>query len=132
MASSEHTGPVGYTGFVHPAAEICTKSFSIGGASLIEPFVSLEGDSAQIGVACNLQDNDRLLDFAADGRKTLGDLALGDGSFTAHGVTFIGKCASAKRAGRSSTPWCRTPSLGTGASSDRWRACSVRTPGAPS
>ena len=61
MASNEHTGPVGYTGFVHPAASIRTRRFTIGGASLIEPFVSLEGESAQIGVACNLQDNDRLL-----------------------------------------------------------------------
>ena len=91
MASNEHTGPVGYTGFVHPAATIRTKRFSIGGASLVEPFVSLEGDSAQIGVACNLQDNDRLLDFAAGGRQAPGDLTLGDGSFTAHGVTFIGR-----------------------------------------
>ena len=47
MASNEHTGLVGYTGFVHPAAAIRTRRFSIGGASLIEPFVSLEGDSAQ-------------------------------------------------------------------------------------
>ena len=91
MASNEHTGPVGYTGFVHPAASIRTRRFTIGGASLIEPFVSLEGESAQIGVACNLQDNDRLLDFAAAGRQARGDLTLGDGSFTAHGVTFIGR-----------------------------------------
>ena len=91
MASDEHTGLVGYTGFVHPAATIRTKRFTIGGASLIEPFVSLEGDSAQIGVACNLQDNDRLLDFAAAGRQAPGNLTLGDGSFTAHGVTFIGR-----------------------------------------
>ncbi|MBA2638345.1 MAG: hypothetical protein H0U79_09050 [Solirubrobacterales bacterium] len=91
MASHEHAGPVGYTGFVHPAATVRTKRFSIGGASLVEPFVSLEGDSAQIGVACNLQDNDRLLDYAGGGQQTPGDLTLGDGSFTAHGVTFIGK-----------------------------------------
>ena len=91
MASNERTGLVGYTGFVHPAATINTKRFSIGAASLIEPFVALEGDSAQIGAACNLQDNDRLLNFAAGGRQTPGDLTLGDGSFTAHGVTFIGR-----------------------------------------
>lgn len=59
MSSKNHVGPVGYTGFVHPAADIRTKRFSIGGASLIEPFVSLVGDSARIGIACNLQDNDR-------------------------------------------------------------------------
>ena len=91
MTSRKHTGPVGYTGFVHPAAQINTKQFSIGGASLVEPFVSLEGDSAKIGVACNLQDNDRLLNFAAGGKQAQGDLELGDGGFTAHGVTFIGK-----------------------------------------
>ena len=91
MNGNKHTGPVGFTGFVHPAAKINTRQFSIGGASLIEPFVSLDGDSAKIGVACNLQDNDRLLDFAAGGRQAPGDLELGDGAFTAHGVTFIGK-----------------------------------------
>ena len=53
MTNSKRTGPVGYTGFVHPAARINTKQFSIGGASLIEPFVSLDGESAKIGVACN-------------------------------------------------------------------------------
>ena len=91
MTNSTRAGPVGYTGFVHPAARIDTKQFSIGGASLIEPFVSLDGESAKIGVACNLQDNDRLLDFAAAGKQAPGDLERGDGSFTAHGVTFIGK-----------------------------------------
>ena len=88
MTNSKRTGPVGYTGFVHPAARINTKQFSIGGASLIEPFVSLDGESAKIGVACNLQDNDRLLDFASAAKQTAGDLELGDGTFTAHGVTF--------------------------------------------
>ena len=91
MTNSKRTGPVGYTGFVHPAARINTNQFSIGGASLIEAFVSLDGESAKIGVACNLQDNDRLLDFAAAGKQAPGDLELGDGAFTAHGVTFIGK-----------------------------------------
>ena len=41
MTNSKRTGPVGYTGFVHPAARINTKQFSIGGASLIEAFVSI-------------------------------------------------------------------------------------------
>ena len=87
MSSATHNGPVGFTGFVHPTAQVRTKRFSIGGASLIEPFVSLEGDSAEIGVACNLQDNDRLLNFSAQGRACPGDLRLADGTFTAHGVT---------------------------------------------
>jgi carbonic anhydrase/acetyltransferase-like protein (isoleucine patch superfamily) len=91
MASETHTGPVGFTGFVHPTAAIRTDTFSIGGASLIESFVALEGQSAAIGVACNLQDNDRLLDFKNGGRSHRGDLELADGTFTAHGVTFIGK-----------------------------------------
>ena len=91
MAFADRNGPVGFTGFVHPTAEVRTKHFTIGGASLIEAFVSLEGDSAEIGVACNLQDNDRLLDFSANGRQCPGDLRLGDGTFTAHGVTFIGR-----------------------------------------
>lgn len=90
-SQSRHVGPVGYTGFVHPAADIRTRHFSIGGASLIEPYVSLTGESARIGVACNLQDNDRLLDFSGDAGAAPGELDLGDGSFTAHGVTFIGK-----------------------------------------
>jgi len=91
MSHEVRTGPVGFTGFVHPTARIGTKRFGIGGASLIEPFVSLEGDAAEIGVACNLQDNDRLLDYAAQGRGCPGDLVLADGTFTAHGVTFIGR-----------------------------------------
>lgn len=91
MNGDKRSGTVGFTGFVHPAARINTRDFSIGGASLIEPFVALDGDAAKIGVACNLQDNDRLLDFDAGGRQARGDLELGDGAFTAHGVTFIGK-----------------------------------------
>lgn len=91
MSSAISAGPVGYTGFVHPSAKILTAKSSIGGASLIEAFVTLRGERAEIGVACNLQDNDRLLDFDGGGRKAAGDLVLGDGSFTAHGVTFIGK-----------------------------------------
>jgi carbonic anhydrase/acetyltransferase-like protein (isoleucine patch superfamily) len=84
-------GPVGFTGFIHPTARLATTSFSIGPASLIEGFVSLEGDSARIGAASNLQDNDRLLPFDGPGGRTPGDLQMGDGTFTAHGVTFIGR-----------------------------------------
>ena len=91
MSSAITVGPVGYTGFVHPSAKIGVKQSSIGGASLIEAFVTLAGARAEIGVACNLQDNDRLLDYEDGGRHAAGDLVLGDGSFTAHGVTFIGK-----------------------------------------
>lgn len=91
MATETRTGPVGFTGFIHPTAQLNTKRFSIGGASLIEAFVSLAGESADVGVGCNLQDNDRLLGYVADGREIPGDLTLGDGAFTAHGVTFIGK-----------------------------------------
>jgi carbonic anhydrase/acetyltransferase-like protein (isoleucine patch superfamily) len=85
------TGPVGFTGFVHPTARLATTNFSIGPASLIEGFVSLEGDSARIGAASSLQDNDRLLNFDGPGGRTPGDLQVGDGTFTAHGVTFIGR-----------------------------------------
>jgi len=91
MSSAISAGPVGFTGFVYPSAKILVARSSIGGASLIEAFVALHGERADIGVACNLQDNDRLLDFDGGGRQAAGDLVLGDGSFTAHGVTFIGK-----------------------------------------
>jgi carbonic anhydrase/acetyltransferase-like protein (isoleucine patch superfamily) len=91
MTTETRIGPVNFTGFIHPKAQIGTKRFSIGSASLIEAFVSLEGESADVGVACNLQDNDRLLDYKNNGKKTSGSLTLGDGAFTAHGVTFIGK-----------------------------------------
>ena len=85
--SSVRSGPVGYTSFINPSAEIATDRFSIGAQSLIEGFVSLQGSSAVLGNAADLQDNDRLLDHAG----AAGDLAIGDGSFTAHGVTFIGR-----------------------------------------
>ena len=80
------TGPVGFTSFVHPAAAIETDAFSIGAQSLIEGFVRLQGRSARLGNAADLQDNDRLLDHPT----ARGDLVIGDGSFTAHGVTFRG------------------------------------------
>ncbi len=85
MSSAISAGPVGFTGFVHPSAKILVARSSIGGASLIEAFVALHGERADIGVACNLQDNDRLLDFDAGGRQAAGDLVLGDGSFTLRG-----------------------------------------------
>ena len=84
-------GPIGTTGFVHPSLRNDAACSSIGGASLIEPFVSFTGVRVEIGVGCNLQDNDRLLDFARGATHTPGDLVLGDGAFTAHGVTFVGR-----------------------------------------
>lgn len=81
-------GPVGFTSFIHPTAKLNVDQLHLGAASFIDAFVSLTGRSAVIGNAVNLQDNDRLLNFnASNGR---GDLTIGDGSFTAHGVTFIG------------------------------------------
>jgi carbonic anhydrase/acetyltransferase-like protein (isoleucine patch superfamily) len=80
------SGPVGYTSFINPSVKINTRIFSIGAQSLIEGFVSLEGASARIGHASDLQDNCRLLNFG----NSPGNLTIGDGSFTAHGVTFIG------------------------------------------
>lgn len=88
-AESPAAGPVGFTSFIHPSAELNVKELSVGAASIIDAFVSLNGHRAEIGSAVNLQDNDRLLNFShGNGR---GDLKIGDGSFTAHGVTFIGK-----------------------------------------
>ncbi len=89
-AAAAATGPVGFTTFVHPTTGLDVDRFDIGAASLIDAFVSLEGRRARIGNAVNLQDNDRLLDFQPYGRGR-GDLKIGDGTFTAHGVTFVGK-----------------------------------------
>lgn len=89
--SQVRSGPVGFTSFTHPTAKIQTNKFSIGAQSLIEGFVTLNGASARIGNATNLQDNDRLLDYSGGRIPARGDLQIGDGSFTAHGVTFIGK-----------------------------------------
>lgn len=89
--SRVRSGPVGFTSFIHPTAKIQTTQFSIGAQSLIEGFVTLNGASARIGNATNLQDNDRLLDYTGGRIPARGDLQIGDGSFTAHGVTFIGK-----------------------------------------
>jgi carbonic anhydrase/acetyltransferase-like protein (isoleucine patch superfamily) len=88
---SPRSGPIGFTGFVHPTARIRTDSFSIGAASLIEGMVTLDGASARLGAASNLQDNDRLMDFSGPQGTARGDLSIGDGSFTAHGVTFVGR-----------------------------------------
>lgn len=80
-------GAVGFTSFIHPTAIVDTDTFTIGAQSLVEGFVTLNGKAAQLGHAANLQDNDRLLNY---GRAAPGDLVIGDGSFTAHNVTFIG------------------------------------------
>lgn len=92
-SDSPRVGPVKYTSFIHPTAKINTKKFAIGAQSLIEGFVTLEGQSARLGNASDLQDNNRLLNYigAVRGVSYLGDLEIGDGSFTAHGVTFLGK-----------------------------------------
>jgi len=91
MVAATRNGPVGYTSFVHPTASVATEHFTIGATSLVDAFVSLEGESAAIGHGTNLQDNDRLLDHHGDRGVTRGNLTLGDGSFTAHGVTFVGR-----------------------------------------
>ena len=82
-------GAVGFTSFIHPSVTLNVEVLSIGAASIIDAFVSLNGHQAVIGNAVNLQDNDRLLDFDTDHGR--GDLEIGDGTFTAHGVTFVGK-----------------------------------------
>lgn len=87
LSESARGGPIGYTSFINPTTEITTRTFSIGAQSLIEGYVSLEGASARLGHASDLQDNCRLLNFGT----TPARLTIGDGSFTAHGVTFIGK-----------------------------------------
>jgi len=85
----ESPGPIGFTSFIHPSLEMNVRHLEIGAASFIDAFVSLNGHRARIGNAVNLQDNDRLLNFGP--RQGRGDLSIGDGTFTAHGVTFIGK-----------------------------------------
>ena len=88
--ASHKKGPIGFTSFIHPTASLGTRRFSIGAASLIDAFVQLHGTKVRIGNAVNLQDNTRLLNFGHH-IKGRGNLKLGDGTFTAHGVTFIGK-----------------------------------------
>lgn len=81
-------GAVGFTSFIHPTVDINVDHLSLGAASIIDAFVQLNGKSAAVGNAVNIQDNCRLLNHsAANGR---GNLYLGDGTFTAHGVTFVG------------------------------------------
>gem|GEM_PF-2853056 len=86
-------GPVGFTTFIHPTVALGTHKFSIGAASFIDAYVTLEGKNARIGNAVNLQDNDRLLNYynRHNHRGVRGDLKIGDGTFTAHGVSFVGK-----------------------------------------
>ena len=86
--TSPSHGPVGFTSFIHPTAGLNVNHLSLGAASLIDAFVQLNGKSAAVGNAVNLQDNCRLLNFSAGNGR--GNLYLGDGTFTAHGVTFIG------------------------------------------
>lgn len=106
------TGPVGFTSFIHPTAGLGTRSFSLGAASLIDAFVSLQGKAAKIGNAVNLQDNDRLLDF--DGGPGQGDLEIGDGTFTAHGVTFVGKVRIGEACGTGINAIVQNARLGNG------------------
>ena len=90
-------GPIGFTSFIHPSVELNLNKLQFGAASFMDAFVSLNGRSANIGNAVNLQDNDRLIDYyeSSNGKgqrpRHRGDLVIGDGSFTAHGVTFVGK-----------------------------------------
>ncbi|MGO9931283.1 MAG: hypothetical protein ACLPV8_05670 [Steroidobacteraceae bacterium] len=86
LPESARSGPIGYTSFINPTTQITTSTFSIGAQSLIEGYVSLQGASARLGHASDLQDNCRLLNFG----DIPASLTIGDGSFTAHGVTFIG------------------------------------------
>ena len=86
-AAVPRSGPVGYTSFIHPTAAVRTPVFRIGAQSLIEGFVTLDGAATQLGHASDLQDNTRLLSYGS----VPGFLEIGDGSFTAHNVTFIGK-----------------------------------------
>lgn len=81
-------GPVGFTSFIHPTVELNVRNLTMGAASFMDAFVSLNGRRAIIGNAVNLQDNDRLLDYGRGHGR--GSLRIGDGSFTAHGVTFVG------------------------------------------
>ena len=81
------SGAIGYTSFIHPKAYVGTAFFAIGAQSLIEGQVQLQGASARLGNSSDLQDNCRLQNFG----NFPGDLVIGDGSFTAHNVTFIGR-----------------------------------------
>ena len=106
-------GPVGFTSFIHPTVKLETKKLDIGAASLIDAFVTLEGKSAQIGNAVNLQDNSRLLNFGTRG-KGRGNLVLGDGTFTAHGVTFIGRVRIGEACGTGINAVVQNATLGDG------------------
>lgn len=82
-------GPVGFTSFIHPSVELNVDYLRMGAASFMDAFVSLNGRRAVIGNAVNLQDNDRLVNYSHGAGR--GDLYIGDGSFTAHGVKFVGR-----------------------------------------
>ncbi|GAB4195662.1 MAG: hypothetical protein Tsb002_28320 [Wenzhouxiangellaceae bacterium] len=82
-------GPVGFTSFIHPTVNLNVDYLRFGAASFMDAFVSLNGRRAIIGNAVNLQDNDRLLNYSGGAGR--GDLVIGDGSFTAHGVSFVGR-----------------------------------------
>ena len=113
MQENPSQGPVGFTSFIHPTAELGTKKLKMGAASLIDAFVTLEGTSAEIGNAVNLQDNARLLNFGESG-KGKGDLILGDGTFTAHGVTFIGRVRIGEACGTGINAVVQNATLGDG------------------
>lgn len=113
MQENPSQGPVGFTSFIHPSAKLETKKLTMGAASLIDAFVTLEGKSAQIGNAVNLQDNARLLNFGTSG-KGRGDLVLGDGTFTAHGVTFVGRVRIGEACGTGINAVVQNATLGNG------------------
>ena len=106
-------GPQGFTSFIHPTAKLETRKLRMGAASLIDAFVTLEGKSALIGNAVNIQDNTRLLNFGTRGRGR-GNLVLGDGTFTAHGVTFIGKVRIGEACGTGINAVVQNATLGNG------------------
>lgn len=109
-------GPLGFTGVIHPTAQLGTDGFRIRAAILISAFVTLEGASAIIGSASNLQGNDRLLSFSSVGPGR-GALELGNGTFTAHGVTFVGRVRIGEACGTGPEPSSGTPAWATPASS---------------
>jgi len=113
MEHNPSQGPVGFTSFIHPTAKLETKKLEMGAASLIDAFVTLEGKSAQIGNAVNLQDNSRLLNFGTSG-KGRGDLVIGDGTFTAHGVTFVGRVRIGEACGTGINAVVQNATLGNG------------------